>query len=98
MAAARGGRLTTGGCGGGGGGGQVRSGDGSANNLWLLCSLVDTLAPHITTGWLRARPLLLVSSAPPRRAAHLRCFSLVEQQAGWRGDACCAVSRAYLAW
>ena len=36
---------------------QVRGGDMSANNLWLLCSLVETLHHHI--GWLKGKQLLL---------------------------------------
>jgi hypothetical protein len=36
---------------------QVRGGDAAANNLWLACSLVDTLVMH--AAWLRSRPLLL---------------------------------------
>jgi len=35
----------------------VRGGDSAANNLWLACSLVDTLAMH--AAWLRTRALLL---------------------------------------
>eukprot|EP00959_Pyramimonas_sp_CCMP1952_P000025 454-Pyramimonas_sp.AAC.2 len=69
---------------------QVRGGDMSANNLWLLCSLVETLHHHI--GWLKGKQLLLPAAVYTVLRILPDAQALKRNGSGAQGDGSAAAS------
>ena len=69
---------------------QVRGGDMSANNLWLLCSLVETLHHHI--GWLKGKQLLLPAAVYTVLRILPDALTIKRNGSGAQGDGSAAAS------